>query len=89
MERVRSQLNFRQEKALLRLFAAGPEGFIGGLSASKYMIITAAPPATATRDLASLVAMGALIRTGENKATRYRLNVNSNPPPSFEVTDIV
>jgi Fic family protein len=89
IERVRGQLNSRQEKVLLRLFAAGPEGFIGGLSASNYMTITAAPPATATRDLTSLVAMGALIRTGENKATRYRLNVNSNPPPSFEVADIV
>jgi Fic family protein len=89
MERVRSQLNPRQKKALLRLFAAGPEGFTGGLSAANYMRITDAPPATTTRDLAALVAMGALVRTGENKATRYRLNVTVEPPVSFEIADIL
>jgi Fic family protein len=88
LERVRGQLNPRQEKTLLRLFAAGPEGFIGGLSAANYMTITGAPSATATRDLAGLVATGVLVRTGENKATRYRLNVASQAPPSIEVADI-
>jgi Fic family protein len=48
MERVRGDLNPRQEKALPRMFAAGSEGFIGGLSAANYMTITAAAPATAT-----------------------------------------
>jgi Fic family protein len=89
LERVRGQLNARQEKALLRLFAAGPEGFVGGLSAANYMTITAAPPATATRDLASLVTMGALTRRGENKATRYQLNIPAAPPPSLEIADVL
>jgi Fic family protein len=72
-DRVRGQLNSRQEKALMRLMRAGIEGFIGGLSASKYMALTGAPAATARRDLASLVELGALRRTGRLKGTRYWL----------------
>jgi Fic family protein len=89
LDRVRDQLNARQEKALLRLFAAGPDGFIGGLSASNYMRITDAPPATATRDLTALVGLGALLRTGENKATRYRLAIETPPAVTLEIADIL
>ncbi len=87
LDRVRGQVNSRQKKALLRLFAAGPEGFIGGLSASNYMRITDAPPATATRDLTALVSLGALLRTGENKATRYRLAIETEPSVTLEIAD--
>lgn len=73
-ERLRGQLNARQEKALLRMFAEGPDGFRGGLSAANYMAITGAPSATATRDLTALVEMDALVRTGERKSTRYYLS---------------
>jgi len=44
----------------LRMFREGPEGFKGGISAAKYSTITGASPAT-TRDLADLVAKGALV----------------------------
>jgi Fic family protein len=88
LERVRGLLNPRQEKALIRMCAAGPDGFVGGLSAANYMTITAAPPATTTRDLTSLVAVGALKRTGENKATRYQLNVAIEPRRPLEIADI-
>ncbi|MBI1685614.1 Fic family protein [Caulobacter hibisci] len=73
MTRLRGAINERQERALLRLFAAGPEGFKGGLSAANYMTITGAPSATTTRDLSGLVELGALAKTGANKATRYHL----------------
>jgi Fic family protein len=89
IDRLRGQLNARQEKALLRMFAAGPDGFLGGLSAANYMRMTGAPPATTTRDLAALVASGALVRTGENKATRYRLNIPQGSPPIVEVADVL
>jgi len=72
-DRLRGQLNPRQEKALSRLMSAGTDGFVGGLSASKYMALTGAPAATARRDLASLVELGALRRTGQLKGTRYWL----------------
>lgn len=52
---------------------AGVDGFVGGLSASKYMALTGAPPATAGRDLMHLVELGALRRTGQLKGTRYWL----------------
>lgn len=73
MDRLRRTINARQEKALLRILAAGPAGFKGGLSASNYATITGAPPSTITRDLSDLVDKGALVRSGERKATRYWL----------------
>lgn len=73
LDRLRGKLNGRQEKALLRMMAEGPDGFRGGLSTSKYMASTGAPSATARRDLAHLVELGALRRTGELKGTRYWL----------------
>ncbi|HEN5497224.1 TPA: Fic family protein, partial [Legionella pneumophila] len=69
-------INPRQEKVLLRLFHAGPEGFVGGLSAKNYMSITGATIATTTRDLNDLVKKNILKRTGELKATRYFLNLD-------------
>ena len=71
LDRLRGQLNARQEKALLRMLREGPEGFQGGLSAGKYATITGASPATTTRDLADLVEKGALRRTGERRHARY------------------
>jgi Fic family protein len=73
LDRLRGQLNPRQEKALLRMTAEGPDGFEGGLSAGKYQALTGAPAATATRDLAQLVELGALRKTGQLKSTRYWL----------------
>jgi len=75
MSRLQGHLNPRQEKILLRLFAAGPAGFSGGLSAGNVLRITQASTATTTRDLAGLVELGALERFGLQKATRYRLAI--------------
>jgi Fic family protein len=72
-ERMRGQLNDRQEKAIARIFREGIDGFKGGLSAENYIRITRASRATATRDLQDLVAKGALTRTGELRHTRYQL----------------
>lgn len=72
---LKEKLNSRQEKVLLRLFEEGPEGFVGGLSAEKYIAITKASRATATRDLAELVEWGALTKTGQLRHTRYSLNI--------------
>jgi Fic family protein len=85
LERLRSQLNARQEKALLRMLREGPEGFHGGLSAGNYASITGASPATATRDLADLVAKGALRREGELKYARYYLAILARPVSPVEI----
>jgi Fic family protein len=74
--RLHGQLNPRQEKVLRRLFAAGPDGFEGGLSAKNYQAIAKASPATTTRDLQDLVQKGALRREGERKGTRYFLAIS-------------
>lgn len=74
-DRLRGQLNARQEKALLRLFRAEPDGFVGGMSAANYRQITGAIAMTATRDLTDLVAKGALRKTGERRYTRYFLDL--------------
>lgn len=71
--RLKGELNSRQEKALLRIFREGPEGFTGGLSAANYMAITGATSATTTRDLKDLVHKQALQKKGLRKATRYYL----------------
>ncbi len=74
-DRLRGRINARQEKALARMFAEGPDGFKGGLSAANYRSITDAAPATATRDLVELVELKALRREGELKHTRYYLSL--------------
>ncbi len=71
------QINPRQMKALVRMFQEGPEGFIGGLSAEKYISITKTTRATATRDLTDLVEKGALMKTGELRHTRYWLKIDT------------
>jgi Fic family protein len=78
LDRLRGQVNARQQKALLRMLDEGPEGFKGGLSAGNYSTITGAPPATATRDLVEMVEKGALTRRGELRHTRYELNLKGS-----------
>ena len=75
LDRLRDRINDRQQKALLRIFREGPDGFKGGLSAGNYSTITGASPATTTRDLSDLTEKGALVRTGERKHARYALNL--------------
>jgi len=87
LDRLKGQLNARQEKALLRMFREGPGGFKGGLSAGKYSTITGASPATTTRDLADLVVKGALVREGERRYARYHLGVRLRPVPPVTVNE--
>ena len=76
LDHLRGHINDRQQKALLRIFREGPDGFKGGMSAGNYSTITGASPATTTRDLADLTEKGALVRTGERKHARYALNLS-------------
>jgi Fic family protein len=84
LDRLRGQLNPRQEKALLRMLREGPDGFRGGLSAGNYVTITGASPATATRDLTELVNKGVLLRAGELRHARYHLAI-----PARKVSPVV
>ena len=76
-DKVRGQINGRQEKAIARIYREGLDGFKGGLSADHYISITGASRATATRDLQDLVNKSVLTRTGALKSTRYHLNIET------------
>ena len=74
-DRFRDKLNERQLKVIKRMMNEGPEGFEGGMTANKYIAITKASKATATRDLQHLVEIGALLVQGGGRSTRYNLDL--------------
>jgi Fic family protein len=80
-DRLRGQLNARQDKAIARMMREGSGGFKGGLSAENYIRLTGTSRATATRDLQDLVQKQALLRTGTLKGTRYHLPIALTPVP--------
>jgi Fic family protein len=81
LDKLSGLLNERQNKALLRVFREGPNGFKGGLTASKYAAITGASPATTTRDLVDLVDKGAIVRQGEHRHARYYPKISQRSIP--------
>lgn len=72
-----SHLNERQLKVVNRMLQEGPQGFTGGMNVRKYISITQASKATATRDLQDLVKKGAFIPIGKARGTRYTLNMQT------------
>jgi Fic family protein len=75
-----SQLNERQAKVLARMFKEGISGFQGGINAQKYMAIAHCSKATATRDLASLVALGCIEPLpGKGRSTSYKIRITKDP----------
>ncbi|MGN0886719.1 MAG: DUF4172 domain-containing protein [Candidatus Spyradenecus sp.] len=77
----------RARKVFLRLFRDGPKGVAAGLSAAKWMRMTKVSKPTATRDLAELVSLGAIIPEGESVATHYRLNFDLPESPHEPLSD--
>ena len=73
-----NKLNERQQVVVQRLFKAGHEGFLSGLSAENYVRITKTSPSTATRDLKDLIEKEVFTKTGRLKSTRYFLNIKQN-----------
>lgn len=68
------QLNDRQARMVLRVFAEGRKGFEGGITTKKYEAITKCPNRTASRDLSDLVAKGSIKPlSGGGRITRYEL----------------
>jgi Fic family protein len=69
-------LNARQRKALNRMLEAGPGRFAGGLTQRKYVALTGASTATATRDIGDLVQKGLLWRgDAAGRSTYYEIAV--------------
>jgi len=74
-DRFKDSLSERQIKVVRKMLDAGPEGFEGGMNARKYIAITKASKATATRDLQHLLELGAFIQEGGGRSTRYSLDM--------------
>lgn len=72
-DRYQDQLNVKELKAIAKMFAAGPNGFAGGMTTKKYANINKVSYATASRDLSRLVGLGALERRGAGRSTHYVL----------------
>jgi Fic family protein len=73
--RVQDQLNERQLKVLRRMLREGPAGFKGGMTAKKYIAMTGAAKATATRDLQELVRIDVFIPSGGGRSVSYQINL--------------
>ena len=69
------QLNERQLKVINKMLDKGVDGFEGGMTAGKYISITKASKATATRDLQYLLELGALTQNGSGRSVHYVLNI--------------
>ena len=65
-------MDTKQQKAIYKMLQ--DEDFIGEMNASKYMSITKASKATATRDLADLVSKKILVSKGGGRSTTYEVN---------------
>jgi Fic family protein len=74
-DRFRDRLNERQQQIVRRMLEEGPEGFKGGMSAKKYMSMTGASKATATRDLQDLADKGLFVPSGGGRSTSYKMNL--------------
>ena len=85
-------VNSRQAKVLTRMLREGASGLEEGVSAKQHMRITECSKATATRDLTSLVRIGALERLpGGGRSTRYAIRLpnpasRAHAPGSGELT---
>jgi Fic family protein len=75
--RLKDRLNERQLKVIGRMLEEGPNGFAGGMNASKYGSIAKISKATATRDLQDLLKMDAFVLLGEagGRSTKYLVNL--------------
>lgn len=75
LEHAQHDITHRQRKAVNVLLDTGPGKFEGGMSAGKYVSLTGASKATATRELAQLLALGFVQQVGAGRSTRYYINL--------------
>jgi Fic family protein len=68
-------LNERQQKVVRRMLEEGHQGYEGGMNARKYVSLTSASKATATRDLQDLVEKGIFKPIGGERSTSYMLDL--------------
>lgn len=75
-DHYKSVMNERQQKVVARMLKEGPDGFKGGINASKYMRISHCSKATATRDLSELREKGILQQQNAGgRSTSYAITI--------------
>lgn len=74
-DQFKNGFNDRQVKAVRRMLDEGHKGFEGGMNARKYVSLTGASKATATRDLQDLVEKGVFVPIGGGRSTRYEIKL--------------
>ena len=74
-DQYKGELNDRQKKVIRRMLDEGHKGFEGGMNARKYVSLTGASKATATRDLQDLVEKGVFVPIGGGRSTRYEVKL--------------
>lgn len=76
-DKFKNQISERQKTVINRMLAEGPDGFLGGMNARKYVGITKTSKATATRDMQHLLEIGAFVLAGKagGRSTSYQLNI--------------
>lgn len=77
-DRFKDKLNKRQLKVVRKMLEAEPEGFMGGMTAKKYISITKASKATVTRDLQELVEMNVLLPQGGGRSIHYIIKIKED-----------
>jgi Fic family protein len=75
LDKAKPKLNERQRKVIERMLQATLGNFEGGMNARKYVSLTQASKATATRDLQELVELGILVSVGKGRSYRYDINI--------------
>lgn len=74
-DQYKGELNDRQKKVVRRMLDEGHKGFEGGMKARKYVSLTGASKATATRDLQDLVEKEVFVPIGGGRSTRYEVKL--------------
>jgi Fic family protein len=76
-DRFKEHFNNRQLTVIRRMLEEGSKRFEGGMNATKYIGLTRASKATATRDMQELLEMGAFIHAGKagGRSTSYQVNI--------------
>ncbi|MCM4155983.1 Fic family protein [Gramella sp. AN32] len=74
-DKFKDKLNERQLKTVKRMLEEGHKGFEGGMNTRKYISLNKTSKSTATRDLQDLLDLGAFIKKGGGRSTRYMLNL--------------
>ena len=72
----KNQINERQEKVIRKILDSGLDGYIGGMTAKKYMQITQVSKSTATREMQQLRDLNIFQTIGQGRSTSYVINLN-------------